>query len=160
LRDLVKADQSKQTRPRTATSYSDADTLVGSESPPSLPSPTEEKGRIRMLPATPPHVTQQYEQVVAELDHNIGLKICADLLTNELASALYRHHPAELDERASGLQILLMIEAYESIQQHVRQMLYDAHATGGDDKHVKMVDEILEHWLHVLFSVYDRAQEK
>ncbi|KAE8442757.1 hypothetical protein EG329_002897 [Mollisiaceae sp. DMI_Dod_QoI] len=159
LRDLVKEDQAK-CQARHSISYSDADTLVGSESPSSLSSPIEEKQKIRMLePKSRSHVTQNYEQVVAELDHNIGLKICADLLTNELASALYRHHPEEIEGRASGLQILLMIETYETVQQHVRQKLYDAHVTGGDEKHVKMVDEILEHWLQVLYSVYDRAQD-
>lgn len=162
LRDVAKEDQ--KPRPRHSMSYSDADTLVGSESPTSLTSPTEEKEKIRMFPlqkagATPPHVTKAYEEVVAEIDHNIGLKICADLLTNELASALYCHHPAETVERASGLQIMLMIEVYETVQQQVRQKLYDAHVTGGDEKHMKMVDEILDHWLQVLYSVYDRSQE-
>jgi hypothetical protein len=159
LRDLVKEDRSKP-RPRTSATYSDADTLVGSEPSTALTSPTSEKGRQRSLDESYPHVTHNYEEVVAEMDHNIGLKICADLLTNELVSALYRHHPAELDDRASGLQILLMIEAYEAVQQHVRQMLYDTNATGGNEKHVRMVDEILEHWLQVLYSVYDRSQEQ
>jgi hypothetical protein len=97
---------------------------------------------------------------VATLDDDIGLEICVDLLTTELATALFRQHPAEREDRASGLQILLMIEAYETVQQHVRQQLCDPRVTEEMSNHVKSCDKILGYWLKVLYSVYDQSQEK
>ncbi|PBP27597.1 hypothetical protein BUE80_DR001479 [Diplocarpon rosae] len=82
-------------------------------------------------------------------DH-IGLKICTELLTTELL----RQQP----DRASGLQILLMIEAYETVQRHLRKMLYDFHVTGKHVGHVKVAEGILDHWLQAPDVVYDRSQ--
>jgi hypothetical protein len=85
-------------------------------------------------------------------DANIGLQICLDLLTNELASATFRHHPAECEFRASGLQIWLMIEAYESVRHRLRQE-YRADYFGP-------IEEVLSHWLQALYSVYQLSQAK
>ncbi|KAH6720853.1 hypothetical protein BKA61DRAFT_595676 [Leptodontidium sp. MPI-SDFR-AT-0119] len=96
---------------------------------------------------------------------DIGLKICTELLTHELATALLRRHPSSTStstptDRASGLQILLMIEAYETVQSQVRRMLYDTHVTGKRFGHVRDAERILEHWLQALYAVYDREQEE
>jgi hypothetical protein len=156
LRDLIK-EHSTHTH---SMAYSEADTLIGSESPTSLPSPIDgdfEKVKL-------PMIMNSHEQAicdsVATLDDDIGLEICVDLLTTELATALFRQHPAEREDRASGLQILLMIEAYETVQQHVRQQLCDPRVTEEMSNHVKSCDKILGYWLKVLYSVYDQSQEK
>jgi hypothetical protein len=157
LRDLVK-EQELSNRAHSV-AYSDAETLVGSESPTSQHSPTDGEFEKVKLPIINPH-DQTLSDPLAAFDDDIGLKICVDLLTNELATALFRQHPAERQDRASGLQILLMIEAYEAIQKNLRQQLCDLHVTQEMKDHVKSVDKILRYWLKVLYSVYDHAQEK
>jgi len=156
LRDLIK-EHSKRVH---SVAYSDAETLVGSESPTSLLSP-----RVRDLEKVKvPMMTASHEQAlsgsVPAPDDDIGLKICVDLLTHELATALFRQHPAECEDRVSGLQILLMIEAYETVQQHVRQELCDPHVTEELKDHMTSVESILRYWLKVLYSVYDLSQER
>jgi hypothetical protein len=94
-------------------------------------------------------------------DDDIALQMVTELLTNELCSALFKHHPREKGDRASSLQILLMIEAYENLQQQVRREGYESHITGHVGKgHVEAVDGILDHWLEVLYDMYDRSQQK
>lgn len=182
LRDLVR--QHSQCAPSSpsrspSTPGSDTETLVGS--PPCSPLDREfEKPSLTQLDSpTLAHRPlfsnrrnrssqsddeQSLPAFEAENDTNIGLKICTELLTNELATALLRHHStstaAEATDRASGLQILLMIEAYETVQQHVRRMLYDAHVTGKQFSHVRDAEGILEHWLKALYAVYDCEQEE
>jgi hypothetical protein len=165
LRDLVR-DQAKLSSPTTA--YSDAETLVGSESPPTSPLSQKFKDIDKdILPLARTKKTQSSIQddgrtlstTSSDFSNDIALKITIDLLTNELATALFKHHPAEISDRASGLQILLMIEAYETVQQHVRQRIWDRHVKGMSNDHVQDVEDILERWLKVLYSVYDRTQE-
>ncbi|KAH7413061.1 hypothetical protein BKA64DRAFT_344163 [Cadophora sp. MPI-SDFR-AT-0126] len=171
LRDLVK--QHSQCGPSPSTPVSDAETLVGS-----LPcSPLDEDfDKQTHQPLFSPHHDTQIHNISSDEDdelslpslttspsNDIGLKICTELLTNELATALLRHHhPLEADtkDRASGLQILLMIEAYETVQSQVRRMLYDARVTGKQFGHVHEAERILEHWLMALYAVYDREQEE
>jgi hypothetical protein len=154
LRDAIK----EQSNRGHSVAYSDADTLIGSESPISPHSPKDGYFDKAKLPIISSH--EQLSSVpLAAFDDDIGLKICVDLLTNELATALFRQHPAEREDRASGLQILLMIEAYEAIQKNVRQQLCDPHVTQEMKDHVKSVDKILRYWLKVLYSVYDHSQE-
>ena len=85
------------------------------------------------------------------LKNEIGMELAMDLLTNDLATALRRQHPLEPGNRASGLQILLMIEAYESLQQKVEQER--AHETEHGGEHVS---DVLDHWLQALRSIYER----
>lgn len=157
LRDLIRdqAENPPETSP-PPTSYSDTDTLVGS--PPTSPTSKEFAKDKLSLPA--PEKTERADSRLSSFNNNIGMKICADLLTNELATVLFRHHPAENQDRASGLQILLMIEAYENVLQHVRKQLCDARVAGKEinDRPVREVEKILDHWLQVLYSVYDRSQ--
>ncbi|MAD87876.1 MAG: hypothetical protein CL912_33360 [Deltaproteobacteria bacterium] len=164
LRDLVK--QHSQCGPSPSTPGSDAETLVGS--PPCSPLDEDfDKHSHQPLfsPQTQPHDISDEDDELSlptspTIDNDIGLKICTELLTNELATALLRHHPAEMKDRASGLQILLMIEAYETVQSQVRRMLYDARVTGKQFGHVREAERILEHWLKALYAVYDREQEE
>lgn len=155
LRDVVK-QHSNRTH---SVAYSDAETLVGSESPTSLHFPAGGELEKVKLPITHPH-EQSVVDPMAIFDDDIGLKICVDLLTNELASQLFRQHPAEREDRASGLQILLMIEAYETIQKTIKQKLCDREMSTEMKDHVRSVDKILKYWLKVLYSVYDQSQEK
>jgi hypothetical protein len=162
LRDLVK----EQSRPGSS---SDCDTLVGSESPTSPISPMQknfpEVSRLQLIDKPPPRPQSLSKKasldMINELHDEIGLGICMNLLTNELATALFKQHPSENQDRASGLQIRLMIEAYETLQQHVRKELYDAHVNGLEvDSHVQEIEVILERWLDSLYTVYNIAQEK
>ncbi|KAF4628444.1 hypothetical protein G7Y89_g9710 [Cudoniella acicularis] len=159
LRDMIK-EHSK------SLSYSDCDTLVGSDVSDSPTSPTRKFPEINKfhlvdkIPRQAP-VSEELANMDPGIEHDIGLQICMNLLTNELASALFRQHPTEKEDRASGLQILLMIEAYEAMQQQIRRELYNSHVTGhGMDSHVRYVDGILDHWLDALYAVYDRSQLK
>jgi len=147
-----------------SSSCSDSDTLVGSDSPTPAVSPLHwPKKTIPIQPDGSQHVMSAYQDLAdftSSFDNDIGLKICMDLLTNELATKLFCQHPSELSDRASGLQILLMIEAYETVQQRLRQRMYKANVLGERDDHVRAVNRILEHWLQVLYSVYDLSQER
>ncbi|KAH7327292.1 hypothetical protein BKA65DRAFT_382033, partial [Rhexocercosporidium sp. MPI-PUGE-AT-0058] len=187
LRDVVRQHErcapSLSSSPSTPGSGSDAETLVGS--PPCSPL----DGDFEKVPASDHTRQESHSQSQShnqdsdsdsDSEHSlstpnldpetdIGLKICTELLTHELATALLRHHPAttsiststtETKDRASGLQILLMIEAYETVQSQVRRMLYDAHVTGKQFSHVRDAERILEHWLQALYAVYDREQEE
>jgi hypothetical protein len=154
LRDSIKEDSNRA----HSIAYSDEETLVGSELPTPPHSPTKHHFEEVQLP-TLGACDQSSSDPRAIFEDDIGLKICVDLLTTELATALFRQHPAERGDRASGLQILLMIEAYEAIQKNVRQQLCDPHVTQEMADHVKSVDRILRSWLKVLYSVYDQSQE-
>jgi hypothetical protein len=154
LRDTVK----EQSNRGHSVAYSDAETLVGSESSISMRSHLDEEFRQVELPVIDPHT--HISSDLSDSGNDIGLKICVDLLTNELATAMFRQHPTEHQDRASGLQILLMMEAYEAIQKNVRQQLYDPQITLEMRNHVRSVDKLLRYWLKVLYSVYDQSQEQ
>jgi hypothetical protein len=89
--------------------------------------------------------------------NTVGMQLCMDLLTNDLATALYRQHPAEGGNRVSGLQILLMIEAYETLQQRLREEVLSSEVRDISEEHVKDVDSSLDHWLQALRSIYERS---
>jgi hypothetical protein len=83
-------------------------------------------------------------------DVDVGLQICLNLLTNELATAVFQQHTTKSENGASALQIWFMIEAYESIQHHLRQKCRD--------DQVKSVEAVLNHWLEALYSLYERSR--
>jgi len=115
---------------------------------------------------------ESQESLVLETDeksnHNIhdkgmkdvGFQICIDLLTNELAAGLLKKHPDEYLNRSSGLQIQLMIEAYESVQQHVRREIDAGHMTGKKLDQVKAVERTLDNWLEALHVLYEGTQPR
>lgn len=154
LRDVVK--QQSQCSPSTSTPGSDDETLVGSplwrQSP--ISGNVRQDDAYRLL-----EVEEEETLSTLDPDSDFGLDICTELLTADLASSLLRHQPAGHRDRASGLQILHMIEAYEGVRQHVQSMLCNASATGKQFGHVKAAEGILEHWLRALHAVYDRSQE-
>jgi len=160
LRDLIK-EQSR------SFSHSDCETLCGSDSPGSATSPTSptksyfEVKQLKLKDKPPRRMLTPDLQAAPAPDDDIALQMVTELLTNELCSALFKHHPREKGDRASSLQILLMIEAYENLQQQVRREGYESHITGRKAKsHVEAVDGILDHWLEVLYEMYDRSQQK
>ncbi|KAI9052062.1 hypothetical protein LZ554_004315 [Drepanopeziza brunnea f. sp. 'monogermtubi'] len=151
LRELVKLHS--QSSPSTP--GSDAETLIGSPTWP--PSPVNEQFITETTHRLPEIDEEEILLSPTRNPHSdVGLKICTELLTTELASSLLRHHPTENRDR--GLQVLLMIEAYERVQQDVRKMLSGAGVTGKQFGHVKAAEGILDHWLHALYAVYDRSQ--
>ena len=87
----------------------------------------------------------------------VGLQICLDLLTDELANALYRQGPAESGDRrkrASHLQVLLLIEAYEGLLATCRQkLLWQDRREERED--IRSTVRILDHWLEALYVIYD-----
>lgn len=139
---------------------SDSETLLGSDSEPSPTSPAldslsdTDPEAIKMIRDCKAASVHEADQTVPE--NEIGVQLCMDLLTNDLATALQRQHPLEPGNRVSGLQILLMIEAYESLQQKLRQTQH-AHVMEHEEEHVSVVDDVLDHWLQALRSIYERS---
>jgi hypothetical protein len=91
--------------------------------------------------------------------NDVCVQLCLELLTNDLATALHQQHPLELVNRISGLQILLMIEAYESLQQNLRRER-EAHVADQAGEHVEVLDDVLNHWLQALRSIYERSASR
>lgn len=136
-------------------SISDTETLVGS-TPTSPLSPSYPE--FKKYDSFDEHVTVEdldLKDTHSSFDNDMALKICMDLLTNELSTAIVGEPTAH--RQSSGLQILLMIESYERVQQHLRQEKYKSQAGGKSD--VQDVERILEYWLKVLYSVYDRSYD-
>ena len=152
LRETVKPDRH----------YSfDAETLVGTESPGSQASPSssifpsEFSGQFQEPVKYEDAPPQQLEE-----DHDIGLRICLDMLTNELATALFKQHPAENLDRASGLQIMLLIEAYESVQQRIRQDMHQLNIASSNPNHVMAAEQMLDHWIDALYALHDQSEAR
>jgi len=143
LRDVVTCHRLSITS--NASNSSDTDTLVGT--PTSQISPlsgkfsftkseiSEEPETVEITPSRP----------VSQDNGDVGFQICLDLLTNELATGLFKQHPEDSVEKASGLQILLMIEAYEAVKKQLCQSPKVTNQT------VKMLDN----WLAALYTLYD-----
>lgn len=77
---------------------------------------------------------------------NVGLQICTELLTRELAMAMFDKGGASSD--SSALQILVMIEAYERLRDTVLDMQAQR---GGLDG----VETMFDTWLASLYSLHD-----
>ncbi|RDL31102.1 uncharacterized protein BP5553_09891 [Venustampulla echinocandica] len=169
LRDLVKEHSELTVKEELEpTNSSDCETLLGPESPTSSSPPRQEFSQIRNPPsdnALPMHpITPTEDSSVNhtfDIDDGIGLQICMNLLSNELTTTLSKQSPGGMKDRGSELQILLMIEAYEAIQQQIRQQLDESRVRGDAvDYHVLNAEKILEQWLGALYAVYDRSQQK
>ncbi|KAK3378913.1 hypothetical protein B0T24DRAFT_142489 [Lasiosphaeria ovina] len=87
----------------------------------------------------------------------VGLQICSELLTEELTRTFFRQHPGETQPRASKLQVLLLIEAYEAMLDSCRrELLKPPPARGGERrKGLRDAVRILDHWLDSLYVIYD-----
>jgi ribosomal protein S15P/S13E len=139
-----------------AASISDTETLVGSESPKSPISPW-----LSDFGSNHIDDDSDFDEVedLKMFDNDMALQKCMELLSSELSTALAESQPIDQVRQSSGLQILLMIESYERVQQHLRQQIYNSHAKTGQKDRIQDVERILEYWLKVLYSVYDRSYE-
>jgi hypothetical protein len=153
LRDSIE----EYSQPRLSTSNFDDETLVAQES--LVSSPVQQEFPKAHSPPFP--TTKNISPTTnPDPDDKGGLQICTTLLTNQLASTLFKHHPSEKTERASPLQILLMIKAYESLQHKIRQRLHRQRDVGKIlDRDLVVTDRIIEGWLGALCAVYDRAKD-
>jgi hypothetical protein len=142
---------------------SDSETLVGSDSETSPNSPalrsisSSDMDTIKIIQDCQTSSIQEDFPDPTVAGNTVGMQLCMDLLTNDLATALYRQHPAEGGNRVSGLQILLMIEAYETLQQRLREEVLSSEVRDISEEHVKDVDSSLDHWLQALRSIYERS---
>jgi hypothetical protein len=165
LRDLVEAEEQQ---PRFSI-QSDCDTLVGSESPPSPLTPTSghfnhEKSEFTDFefgfkkPSISRGASEMERMSNLQLTqgNDVGFQLCLDLLTEQLASGLFKKHPTEELNRASSLQILLMIEAYESVQQQLLLEKSNGQDARSQSNHVGEIEQTLDHWLRALYSIYER----
>jgi hypothetical protein len=156
LRDIVERDEP------TISIHSDCETLVGSDTPPSPLTPTSGHFPREKSPTFSFNFdskTPQNSRVMSPEDKSgAGFQVCLELLTDHLARGLFKKHPAEHLDRGSGLQILLMIEAYESILQHIRGEISDPRLTCVRLSHLGDIEQTLDHWLRALYSVYDRTR--
>jgi hypothetical protein len=149
LRELVTCQEVEEH------SSSDTETLVGT---PSLGSPTSQQSfSWKGSPGTTEIEETGMPFAAADpAKDDVGFQMCLDLLTSELAAGLFKKHPSEDLDRPSGLQILLMIEAYESIQKDIRQEIKESHVTGEKFDQVKAVEKSLDYWLEALYALYDK----
>jgi len=142
LRDMVTCHRLSITS--DASNGSDTDTLVGS--PTSQISPLSGKFSFtKSEKSEEPETVENPTPRPDVQDNDVGFQICLDLLTNELATGLFKQHPSEELEKASGLQILLMIEAYEAVKQ---QLCQSPHVTD-------QTEQMLDNWLAALYTLYD-----
>lgn len=149
LRDLVTCQE--------ITTPSDSNTLVGT---PSLRSPSS--GSFSWTTSLEYQECEvedeEYEVVRDNGQKDLGFQICMDLLSRELAAGFSKKNPAKSLDRASGLQILLMIEAYEAVQQQIRQEIRETHVTGAKVEEMKTFERTLDNWLGALYALYDRSE--
>ena len=150
-------------KPSRDSTISDSETLVGSEpssplsdKPPCL-KPEHSAGWEKR--GNSPILLDSQDDHHSSSDSDVALSICMDLLRNKLAKSVSLQHPLEDGKRSSGLQILLMIEAYETVQRYVRQEIHYSRKTDASPDRGREVDRILSYWLQVLYSVYDYVQE-
>ncbi|KAF5877879.1 uncharacterized protein Bfra_000041 [Botrytis fragariae] len=143
LRDLCRRNA---TSPSEA---SDCETLVGSDgrgSPHSSIFKGDEKNnKFRVENVLPPTC----EPLDKTSDQDISLQICLNLLTSKLSTSLQQdYHTTEQGNKASSLEILLMIEAYESIRKGLRAGSRDLHVTSA-------AETALDQWIQALYTIYE-----
>lgn len=105
---------------------------------PEPPSPLRVLNKIQEAPHIRP------ETVAGQ--GNLGLQICTELLTRELAMAMLDKNGASSD--TSALQILVMIEAYEKLRDQVLEMKAQRGELGG-------IESMFDTWLGALYSLHD-----
>ncbi|EDO02068.1 predicted protein [Sclerotinia sclerotiorum 1980 UF-70] len=132
---------------------SDSETLVGSDrgSSPrgSIYKEDEKDDTFRFKDVSSPayepsEKTSQLDQV----DQDISLQICSDLLTSKLTTALHQNHAVGQENKVSSLEILLMIEAYESIRKELLSDPRDLHVTYA-------AETALDQWIQALYTIYE-----
>jgi hypothetical protein len=91
------------------------------------------------------------------VSENVGLQICLDLLTTELAGVMVRQHPMESQARTSRLQILLMIEGYEAAQRNLWLKILGTSLRGKELEVFRSANELLENWIQALYCIFDHS---
>ncbi|KAI9650428.1 hypothetical protein NHQ30_000442 [Ciborinia camelliae] len=128
---------------------SDCETLVGSDggSSPrgSIFKENEKDDNFGFKDVAPP-AYEPFEKASVP-DKDISLQICSDLLASKLTATLHQGH-REQASKASSLEILLMIEAYESIRKELRSDPRDIHVTSA-------AETALDQWIQALYSIYE-----
>ncbi|KAB8302151.1 hypothetical protein EYC80_005599 [Monilinia laxa] len=144
LRDLCK---SYATSPSTV---SDCETLVGSDGGNSpRGSIFKEDGNedsFEFKDLAPPAYEPSGKTSVS--DEDISLQICSDLLTSKLTTTLRPGHATDQGSKVSSLEILLMIEAYESIRKELRSDSRNIHV-------ISAAEMALDQWIHALYTIYE-----
>lgn len=145
LRDLCK---SYAASPSIA---SDCETLVGSDggrSPRGSMFKDDEKDDIFEFRDMAPPAYEQLERKTSVSDEDVSLQICSDLLTSKLTTTLHQDHTIEPGNKVSSLEILLMIEAYESIRKELPLNPRDIHVTSA-------AEVALDQWIQALYTIYE-----
>jgi len=88
---------------------------------------------------------------------NPGIDLCLGLLTCELAGIFFQQHPKEHQDRASKLQIQLMIEGYEDVLYKLQHSPGILQKMGLSAEDLITTEKIIHHWLEVLYYLYDLA---
>jgi hypothetical protein len=88
---------------------------------------------------------------VDQMEGSVGMQICLDLLINELTSGL-KVCPRENDGKKDGLQVLLLIEAYELLRERLRGKY--GNEAQRDRKPLRDVEKLLDQWIDVLHSIH------
>ncbi|KAK1749823.1 hypothetical protein QBC47DRAFT_395387 [Echria macrotheca] len=105
----------------------------------------------------PPH--QRPTTTSNKTSDDVGLQICAEMLTDELRRTFVHHQRGK--GGMSKLQVLLLIEAYEATLDNCRREIMRPPLTRGGEgdaarrKHVREAVRILDHWLDCLYRMYD-----
>lgn len=137
--------------------HSDTETLVGT---PPLGSPSSQcfSFRSRNDQLESDEDPQPVFLDIENQEQDVGFQMCLDLLTSELSTGLSKSHPTTNKETSSGLQILLMIEAYEAIQKQIQDEIDGGHVTGEKLEQAKDVEQSLSNWLDALNALYDKER--
>ncbi|KAK3389164.1 hypothetical protein B0H63DRAFT_95050 [Podospora didyma] len=136
--------------------YSPQKTTFLAPSKSSCPSATLSESRSELI------LRGSDQRTVTSSDY-VGLQICSELLTEELTKTLFRQHPADetRSPRASKLQVLLLIEAYEAMLETCRREMLKPPpvrvSASERRRHLKDAVRILDHWLDSLYVIYDEA---
>ncbi|KAI0133566.1 hypothetical protein BJ170DRAFT_166332 [Xylariales sp. AK1849] len=85
--------------------------------------------------------------MVSTIPDDPSLKICFDLLTRELSSAV-SDSPVRPSAETSALQIWVMIEAYEKLRNQVQEMSLEA-------GHARSIQSMFDMWLRSLYTIHD-----
>ncbi|KAF7959227.1 hypothetical protein EAE96_002742 [Botrytis aclada] len=145
LRDLCRRNAASPSE------ASDCETLVGSDgraSPHSSIFKEDEKNNSFGVENVTSPTCEPLDKTSLS-NQDVSLQICLNLLTSKLSTSLQQdHHTTEQGSKSSSLEILLMIEAYESIRKGLRAGSRDLHVTSA-------AETALDQWIQALYTIYE-----
>lgn len=99
-------------------------------------------------PSSPPNNYETPSTSSLPTPNNVGLKICVDLLAQDLASAV-EGNDRQPPPGASALQVWTMIEAYEKLRERIREpgLRYDE---------LMSLEQSFDTWLKALYAAHVR----